>query len=92
MEVAGSGMGYEMIVPEATLHVPARSPLIDDMAFIELLVDRNVFCLPGSVMELPGYFRICLTAGRETINASLEGFQKALAKAGDQRGQPSITS
>jgi aspartate aminotransferase len=79
-----SGMGYEMIVPEGTFYVLVRSPWADDEAFIELLAEHNVFCLPGSVMELPGHFRICLTAGQETISRSLEGFEKALAKARDQ--------
>jgi aspartate aminotransferase len=84
-----SGMGYEIIVPEATFYVLVRSPWADDEAFIELLAEHNVFCLPGSVMELPGYFRICLTAGRGTINRSLDGFEQALAKARNQEGQRS---
>jgi aspartate aminotransferase len=79
-----SGMGYEMIVPEGTFYVLVRSPWADDEAFIELLAEHNVFCLPGSVMELPGYFRICVTAGHETIRRSLEGFEKALAMASDE--------
>jgi aspartate aminotransferase len=81
------GMGYEVIVPEATFYVLVRSPWADDEAFIELLAEHNVFCLPGSAMELPGYFRICLTAGRETITNALDGFEQALAKARNQDGQ-----
>jgi hypothetical protein len=28
-----------------------RSPLVDDEAFIELLADKNIFCLPGTVEQ-----------------------------------------
>ena len=55
-----------------------RSPLVDDMAFVEMLVAENVFVLPGSIVELPGYFRISLTASDEMVERSLPGFAAAI--------------
>ena len=55
-----------------------KSPIPDDEAFIELLEKYNVFCLPGTIVELPGYFRISLTANEEMMERSLPGFQKAI--------------
>jgi aspartate aminotransferase len=37
--------------------------------------------MPGRLFETPGYFRICLTATMETIEASLPHFASVLARA-----------
>jgi hypothetical protein len=57
------------------------APLLDDEAFIALLAEQNIFCLPGAVVELPGYFRISLTANDTMIEQALPGFAIALQKA-----------
>lgn len=74
-------IGYTLHVPEGTFYLLVRSPLEDDNAFIELLAAHDVFCLPGSVAECPGYFRISLTANDEMIERALPGFAAAFAEA-----------
>ena len=69
------GMGYQMHVPEGTFYLLPRSPLADDLAFVKLLEEEDIFCLPGAVTEMPGYFRISLTATDEMITRSLPGFR-----------------
>jgi aspartate aminotransferase len=73
-------IGYELHAPEGTFYLLPRSPLADDLAFIELLAEQNIFCLPGTVVELPGYFRISLTANDTMIEQALPGFAIALQK------------
>ncbi len=68
------GHGYELTVPEATFYVLVRSPIPDDWAFTELLASRGVFIMPGSLVELPGYFRISLTATMDMIDYALPVF------------------
>ncbi len=75
------GHGYDVHVPEGAWYLLPRSPLADDMAFVELLVAEDVFVLPGSIVELPGYFRIALTASDEMVERSLSGFAAAIAAA-----------
>jgi aspartate aminotransferase len=75
-------MGYELAVPEGTFYLLVRSPLADEMAFMGLLADYDVFCLPGSLFEMPGYFRISLTANEDMIERALPGFAAAKEKAG----------
>ena len=70
-------MGYDLNMPEGTFYLLARSPLADDLAFIQQLADYDVFCLPGTVFELPGYFRISLTANDQMIEQALPGFAAA---------------
>lgn len=74
-------MGYSVHVPEATFYLLPRSPLADDLAFIELLTQHDIFCLPGTVVEMPGYFRISLTANDEMIARALPGFAAAIQEA-----------
>ena len=74
-------MGYELTNPEGTFYILVRSPLEDDMAFINLLAEENIYCLPGVVFEMPGYFRISLTANDQMVEKALPGFEKALQAA-----------
>jgi aspartate aminotransferase len=70
-------MGYEVHSPEGTFYLMPRSPIPDDAQFIRLLAEQNIYCLPGWVIEMPGYFRISLTANDEMIERSLPGFAAA---------------
>ena len=75
------GMGYETTRPEGTFYVMAKTPIADDWSFVELLAEHNVVCLPGSVVEMPGYVRISLTANDAIIEAGLPGFAAAMEVA-----------
>lgn len=70
-------IGYEVHSPQATFYLLPKSPWQDDMAFTRELAARHILCLPGSVAEIPGYFRISLTASEEMIERSLPGFADA---------------
>jgi aspartate aminotransferase len=74
-------MGYELHVPEATFYLMPRSPIPDDGAFCERLGDEGIIAMPGSFLELPGYFRLSLTATDDMIERSLPGFARAIAQA-----------
>jgi len=66
--------GYDVHSPEGTFYLLPRSPLDDDAAFINLLAEEQVYCLPGQVVEMPGYFRISLTANDEMIERAIPRF------------------
>jgi aspartate aminotransferase len=74
-------MGYQLHSPEGTFYLLPRSPIEDDFAFNEILISHKIFCLPGTVVEKPGYFRISLTANDDMVQRSLPGFQAALDQA-----------
>ena len=71
-------MGYELHSPEGTFYLLPHSPLKDDFAFCEQLMARKIFCLPGIAAEMPGFFRISLTANDDMIQRSLPGFAAAI--------------
>lgn len=74
-------MGYKLRTPDATFFLLVGSPWQDDCAFAELLASHGVFVLPGTPQEIPGYFRISLTASEEMISRALPKFQAALQDA-----------
>jgi aspartate aminotransferase len=74
--------GYEVHVPEATFYLLPRSPIADDEKFVRLLAEREVFTMPGSLLEVPGYFRISLTASDAMIDRALPVFAALMAEVG----------
>jgi aspartate aminotransferase len=75
------GMGYQVHVPQGTFYLLPRSPMPDDLAFTHFLAEQDILCLPGVIAEMPGYFRISLTANDDMIERALPGFEKALQRA-----------
>ena len=73
--------GYELHSPEAAFYLLVRSPIEDDDKFVRLLAEREVFTMPGSLLEAPGYFRISLTASDAMIDRALPVFAQAIADA-----------
>ena len=71
--------GYHLRSPEGTFYLWVRSPEADDMAFCRRLAEGHVLVLPGTICEVPGYFRVCLTAGHEMIERALPAFRTAFA-------------
>ena len=74
-------MGFEASMPEGTFYTMARSPIPDDAAFAETLARHRVLVLPGSVVEVPGWFRVSLTASDQMIEAGIPRFAAARQEA-----------
>jgi aspartate aminotransferase len=51
------------------------------MAFGGILAEEGVVILPGRVVEVPGWFRVSLTANDAMVEASLPRFERARARA-----------
>ncbi len=74
-------MGYEVTKPAGAFYAFPRTPIADDVAFIRVLLKEGILAVPGSGFGRGGYIRLSLTVARETIQASLPGFERALAAA-----------
>jgi aspartate aminotransferase len=70
-------MGYDVMLPEATFYMMVRSPIADEQAFVDELARRDVFVGPGALFEMPGYFRISLTANDDMVLRGLPEFAAA---------------
>jgi aspartate aminotransferase len=73
-------------MPEGTFYTMARSPFADDEAFAEILARHRVLVLPGTVVEVPGWFRISLTASDEMVEWGIPRFAAAMAEARSAAG------
>jgi aspartate aminotransferase len=74
-------IGYEVASPEGTFYLWPRSPVPDDEAFVAELERRGVLVMPGMLFETPGWFRICLTATSDTIEAAIPRLRDAYVHA-----------
>jgi aspartate aminotransferase len=81
-------MGYRLHKPEGTFYLLVQSPLADDEIFTALLAEHNILCLPGTLVEMPGYFRLSLTANDAMIERSLAGFEAALHRGRRHHAHP----
>jgi aspartate aminotransferase len=70
-------IGYETTMPEGTFYVMARSPIPDDVEFADLLGRLGVLVLPGTVTEVPGWFRISLPASDQMVEDGIARFARA---------------
>jgi aspartate aminotransferase len=73
-------MGYSMVKPQGAFYIFPRTPIKDDLAFVNELKDLLVLAVPGSGFKAPGYFRLCYCLDDKTIEGSLDGLRKAIEK------------
>jgi aspartate aminotransferase len=73
--------GYRVVRPQGTFYVFPQSPVPDDMAFVQRLLDEGILAVPGAGFGRPGHFRLSLTIPLEAIERSLPGFQRAAEAA-----------
>jgi aspartate aminotransferase len=74
-------IGYETTMPEGTFYVMAKAPIDDDVAFTDTLTRHGVLVLPGTIVEVPGWFRISLTASDDMVERGIPGFRAAFEEA-----------
>jgi aspartate aminotransferase len=73
-------MGYEFVKPSGTFYLFPRSPIADDVEFVQALKAERVLVVPGSGFRGPGHFRIAFCVDDTVIRNSMGGFEKAIRK------------
>ncbi len=69
-----SRSGYEVLPPEGTFYLWSRWPKGDPETLWNALADLDVFVMPGTILNAPGYFRISLTASDAMVERALPAF------------------
>jgi aspartate aminotransferase len=75
-----AAMGYELVKPAGTFYLFPRSPVADDVQFVQALKAERVLVVPGSGFRGPGHFRIAFCVDDAVIRNSMAGFEKAIRK------------
>ena len=70
-------IGYEISKPEGAFYMFPKSPIADDIKFINILKENLVLTTPGSGFGKPGHFRISFCVPMTTITKSIDKFKKA---------------
>jgi aspartate aminotransferase len=73
-------LGYSVVKPAGAFYLFPQSPLEDDLAFVNELLQSNVLVVPGRGFGGPGYFRVSYCVDDRTLKGSLAGFGKAAQK------------
>ena len=75
-----SSYGYDFVKPSGTFYLFPRSPIPDDVEFVDVLKEERILVVPGSGFDGPGHFRIAFCVEDDTIKNSLPGFKRAIEK------------
>ena len=76
-----TGLGYQVPRPQGAFYMFPRSPVADELVFINELLQYNVLVVPGRGFGAPGSFRLSYCVEDWVLEGALEGFTKA-ARAG----------
>jgi len=72
--------GYSFIKPEGAFYLFPKSPIPDDVLFVNTLLQENILAVPGMGFGTPGYFRLAYCVEDRVIQGSMEGFRRAIRK------------
>ena len=75
-------LGFEMVKPQGGFYLFPKSPLEDDVAFVEMAQKYNILLVPGKGFGLPGYFRIAYCIDKQIIERSVPAWKKLAAEVG----------
>lgn len=73
--------GYDVVEPEGAFYLFPRSPIADDVEFVQLLASHLVLTVPGVGFARAGHFRIAFCCEDEAILRSLPRFAAARREA-----------
>ncbi len=75
-------MGYSLVKPQGAFYLFPKSPIPDDVAFVEALQEWNVLTVPGRGFGTPGHFRIAYCLEDRVLEGAMPGFAKAAERFG----------
>jgi len=75
-----SEAGYSFVKPEGAFYLFPKSPIADDVLFVQELLQENILAVPGAGFGTPGYFRLAYCVEDRIIEGSMAGFRRAIKK------------
>ncbi len=63
--------GFCIKKPKGAFYLFVKSPVEDEMEFVEKAKKYNILIVPGRGFGMPGYVRMCFCVSKKTIQASL---------------------
>jgi aspartate aminotransferase len=72
--------GYDFVKPAGAFYLFPRTPIPDDVKFVQTLQEELILAVPGSGFGGPGHFRIAFCVDDNTIINAMPGFKRAMEK------------
>jgi aspartate aminotransferase len=72
--------GYEFAKPAGAFYLFPKSPIADDVWFVQALQEERILVVPGSGFGGPGYFRIAYCVDDAVIAGAMPGFKRVMEK------------
>ena len=72
--------GYEFEKPGGAFYLFPKTPIEDDVAFVQALQEENILTVPGSGFMGPGHMRIAYCVDDRTIEKAMPGFERVMRK------------
>jgi aspartate aminotransferase len=72
--------GYEFEKPGGAFYLFPRTPIEDDVAFVQALQEENILTVPGSGFVGRGHMRIAYCVDDRTIEKAMPGFERVMRK------------
>jgi len=69
-------LGFSISPPGGAFYLFPRSPIEDEVAFVQRLLQERILVVPGRGFGTPGYFRISYAVPRETVEGSLDAWTR----------------
>ncbi len=77
-----SGMGYQVVKPQGAFYLFPKSPIEDDVAFVDALQQKRVLTVPGVGFGSPGHFRLSYCVEDRVLEGAMEGFAECAREFG----------
>jgi aspartate aminotransferase len=75
-------MGYSMVNPQGAFYLFPKSPIDDDVEFVDTLQTWQVLAVPGRGFGTPGYFRLSYCVEDSVLEGAVAGLAKAAERYG----------
>ena len=71
-----TSFGYDIVKPQGAFYMYPKTPINNDLEFVQALQEQNVLVVPGSGFGTPGYFRISYCVEDRILEGSIKGFSR----------------
>lgn len=75
-------MGYQLVKPQGAFYMFPKSPIPDDIEFVQALKEQLVLAVPGQGFGGPGHFRVSYCVDDRTLAGALDGLRKTAKRFG----------
>jgi aspartate aminotransferase len=78
-----SGIAYAE--PDGAFYLFCKSPIADDVAFVQFLKDRRILVVPGVGFGYPGWFRLCYAVADVIVERAIPVLRQAMEEWNAQK-------